>query len=187
MGHIVENYTQTLVWQPDYLMNNMAYSLQEWRILHKYLTQSRVLALLTAAMGVVNVLSAMTPAMTERSVILEIFSPLEVTQGGRLTAVLAGFALLVLSHGLARRHRTAWWLTLAALAVSLVSHLLKGLEYEEASLTLALPYSPLAGVLEFTPLPLATLGLLFVIVLLYFVSAEWVKQWFDRREARLVQ
>lgn len=116
----------------------MIYSRQDWKILHKYLTQSRVLALLTAAMGVVNVFSAMTPAMTERSIILEIFSPLEVTQGGRLTAVLAGFALLVLSQGLARRQRTAWGLTLAALAVSLISHLLKGLDYEEASLTLLL-------------------------------------------------
>lgn len=100
--------------------------------------QSRVLALLTAAMGIVNVLSAMTPAMTERSVILEVFSPLEATQGGRLTAVLAGFALLVLLQGLARRQRTAGGLTLAALAVSLISHLLKGLDYEEASLTLLL-------------------------------------------------
>lgn len=101
-------------------------------------TQPRLLALLTAAMGMVNMFSAVTPAVTERAAILEIFSPLEVTQGGRLTAVLAGFALLVLSNGLARHQRAAWLLTLVALLISLVSHLLKGLDYEEASLTLTL-------------------------------------------------
>jgi P-type Mg2+ transporter len=46
--------------------------------------------------------------------------------------------------------------------------------------TLALPYSPMAGVLGFTSLSLSTLGLLLVIVLLYFAVAEWMKQWFYR-------
>lgn len=94
----------------------------------------RFAAILVALMGVVNVLSAVTPSLLERVRILEAFSPLEVRRGGHLTAALAGFALLMLARGLARRKRVAWLLTLGALAVSIVSHLLKGLDYEEALL-----------------------------------------------------
>jgi phosphatidylglycerol lysyltransferase len=93
---------------------------------------------LTALMGVVNVLSASTPAMAERLALLEQFSPLEVRRSSHLTAVLAGFALLVLAGSLWRRKRVAWWITLVVLAVSSVSHLLKGLDYEEAILAAGL-------------------------------------------------
>jgi Mg2+-importing ATPase len=46
---------------------------------------------------------------------------------------------------------------------------------------LILPYSPLAANLGFKPLALSILGLIFVIVILYFISAELVKHWFYRR------
>ncbi|MBX3015345.1 MAG: magnesium-translocating P-type ATPase [Caldilineaceae bacterium] len=46
--------------------------------------------------------------------------------------------------------------------------------------TLLLPYTPLASVLGFAPLPFSTVALLLVVVLLYFLSAEAVKQWFYR-------
>lgn len=49
------------------------------------------------------------------------------------------------------------------------------------AISLWLPYSPLAGLLEFTPLPLPTLLVLFGIMALYFLSAELVKRWFYRR------
>jgi Mg2+-importing ATPase len=48
-------------------------------------------------------------------------------------------------------------------------------------LTLWLPYSPLAGLLGFTPLPLPYLLILFGIVALYFMSAELTKRWFYRQ------
>lgn len=47
--------------------------------------------------------------------------------------------------------------------------------------TLALPYSPLAGVLGFTPLPLSSLLVIFGIVLAYLISAEFAKRWFYRQ------
>ncbi len=46
------------------------------------------------------------------------------------------------------------------------------------AITLALPYTPLAGVLGFRPLPLLYLLVIFGIVVLYFVSAEFTKRWF---------
>ncbi len=94
----------------------------------------RIVALLTAAMGVVNVLAAVRPAMEHRLRLLEQYSPLQVTRGGHLTSALAGFALLLLASGLWRRKRVAWLLTLLVLLASVVTHLIKGLDYEEASL-----------------------------------------------------
>ncbi len=47
--------------------------------------------------------------------------------------------------------------------------------------TLLLPYSPLAGVLGFVPLPLPFLLVIFGIVVLYFISAELTKHWFYRQ------
>ncbi|MCA9921306.1 MAG: flippase-like domain-containing protein, partial [Anaerolineales bacterium] len=99
-----------------------------------HLGQVRLIAVLTGAMGLLNVLSASTPALADRAAILAQFSPLAVPWGGNLTAVLAGFALIVLAYGLTQRKRTAWFATVIALLVSAVSHLLKGLDYEEAAL-----------------------------------------------------
>jgi len=98
----------------------------------------RFAAILVGLMGIVNVLSAVTPSLPERLAILEQFSPLEVQRGGHLTAALSGFALLLLARNLARRKRVAWLLTLVTLAVSVASHLIKGLDYEEATLAIGL-------------------------------------------------
>ena len=94
----------------------------------------RMVALLTAAMGIVNVLSAVRPSMQHRLRLLEQYSPLQVTHGGHLTSALAGFALLMLASGLWRRKRVAWLLALVIMLGSIVTHLLKGLDYEEAAL-----------------------------------------------------
>ncbi len=91
-------------------------------------------ALLTAVMGVINVLSAVTPSVRERLRLLEQYSPFSVTTGGHLTSALAGFALLMLSVSLWRRKQLGWILTLTILAISIPVHLLKGLDYEEATL-----------------------------------------------------
>lgn len=98
----------------------------------------RFIALLTGLMGVINVLSAILPSWSSRLRLLERYSPLFVRQGGQLTVVLAGFALLLLARGLWRRKHTAWWITLFVLGISAISHLLKGLDIEEAALAASL-------------------------------------------------
>ena len=49
------------------------------------------------------------------------------------------------------------------------------------AITLALPYSPLASPLGFTPLPISYLLAIGVIVSLYFFAAEITKRWFYRK------
>ncbi len=89
-------------------------------------------ALLTAVMGVVNVISAVTPSLIDRIRLLTQYSPFTVVRGGHLASALAGFALLLLSTGLWRRKQMGWLLTLSILILSIPIHLLKGLDYEEA-------------------------------------------------------
>ncbi len=48
-------------------------------------------------------------------------------------------------------------------------------------LTLLLPISPLAGLLEFQPLPLSFLLMLGVILLIYIIAAEMLKKAFYNR------
>lgn len=48
--------------------------------------------------------------------------------------------------------------------------------------TLALPYTPLASIMEFVPLPLVFILAVALIVLTYFASAEFTKRRFYRRE-----
>ena len=98
----------------------------------------RVASLLTVFMGIINLISAVRPALYERLILIEEILPLEVRHGSRITSALAGFALILLAANLWRRKRTAWILTLSVLGVSVVAHLMKGLDYEEASLGLGL-------------------------------------------------
>jgi phosphatidylglycerol lysyltransferase len=95
-------------------------------------------AFLTAVMGVINLTSSLQPALRTRLATLENILPLEVQHGSRFSASLAGFALLLLAGNLWRRKHAAWLVTLILLGVSIVSHLFKGLDYEEASFGLAL-------------------------------------------------
>src|SRR5690349_16923811 len=98
-------------------------------------------ALLTATMGVVNVISAVIPAMRDRLRLLRLlgeYSPFSIRAGGHLVSALSGFALLLLSVSLWRRKQLGWLLALLILIISIPVHLLKGLDYEEATFALLL-------------------------------------------------
>lgn len=92
-------------------------------------------ALLTALVGVVNLVSAITPSVGERVKWIEEIFPFEIRVGGHLFAALTGFFLLALATNLLRRKRVAWLLTVGLLIVSILSHLLKGFDYEESWLS----------------------------------------------------
>jgi len=98
------------------------------------ITIVKLISLLTAAMGIVNVLSAVTPSLKDRLKLLEQYSPFGISHGGHLTSALAGFALLLLAISLWRRKRIGWVLTVTILCISIPTHLIKGLDYEEAIL-----------------------------------------------------
>ncbi|WP_013323478.1 phosphatidylglycerol lysyltransferase domain-containing protein [Gloeothece verrucosa] len=95
-------------------------------------------ALLTGLVGVVNLLSAVTPNIQARTHWLKAIFPFEVRSYGHLFAALTGFFLLSLATNLLRRKRVAWLLAIVLLIISIVSHLIKGLDYEESLLAFVL-------------------------------------------------
>jgi phosphatidylglycerol lysyltransferase len=76
-----------------------------------------------------------TPGLRGRVEWLREIFPFQVREGGHLFAAITGFFLLMLATNLSRRKRIAWLLTVALLIVSIFSHLLKGLDYEECLLS----------------------------------------------------
>lgn len=91
----------------------------------------RIIAFLTAGVGLVNVISAVTPSALQRVDWLEQIFPFEVRAGGHIFAAISGFLLLALASNLLRRKRIAWLMTVGLLIVSILSHLVKGLDWEE--------------------------------------------------------
>ncbi|HLO83908.1 MAG TPA: phosphatidylglycerol lysyltransferase domain-containing protein [Nostocaceae cyanobacterium] len=93
-----------------------------------------IVALLTALVGVVNLLSAVSLSQPDRIAWLKEIFPFYIRASGHLFAAITGFMLLTLAANLLRRKRVAWMLTVALLIISIISHLIKGLDYEESLL-----------------------------------------------------
>ena len=96
----------------------------------------RIAATAIAAAGVLNLSSAVTLPIASRFEGLERFAPIGVPEAAAVLVVLAGIGLLFLARGVRRGQRHAWQLALALLLVSIGGHVVKGLDIEEAFLTL---------------------------------------------------
>jgi lysyl-tRNA synthetase, class II len=95
-----------------------------------------VAAVATAAVGLVDLLSAVTPNVRWRGHELMHLEPLSVMRNAHALAVPASIALIVAAYYLYRRRRGALHLALALLLALTVFDVLKGLDVEEATLTL---------------------------------------------------
>ena len=94
----------------------------------------RVLSVVTFIAGLVLLFSGATPAAAGRLAFLDRFLPLGIVETSHFLGSLVGAALLLLSHGIARRLDAAYYMTAAAIAAGIVASLLKGGDYEEAVL-----------------------------------------------------
>lgn len=92
----------------------------------------RLLAFAVTVTGVVNIVSAFTPGFGDRfEVVRDAFTP-EVSHFARGATALLGVALVLLGRGIVRHRRLAYRAALMLLVVSAFTHLLKGLDFEEA-------------------------------------------------------
>jgi len=98
----------------------------------------RIAALWAAAAGIVNIISALYPAVHWRLALLRDLLPVHLIRASQTATVLIGFALILLAAGLQRRRRRALLITAAALVASAILNLTKGLDVEEASVSLIL-------------------------------------------------
>jgi phosphatidylglycerol lysyltransferase len=94
----------------------------------------RVLSVVTFIAGLVLLFSGATPAAAGRLAFLDRFLPLGIVETSHFLGSLVGAALLLLSHGIARRLDAAYYMTAAAIMAGIVASLLKGADYEEAVL-----------------------------------------------------
>ena len=95
----------------------------------------RLLGLAVTAAGVVNIASALTPEFRARlHIVRDAFTP-EVAHLAMGTTALLGIALVLLGRGIARHRRVAYRAALVLLAFSALTHLLKGLDIEEAAIS----------------------------------------------------
>jgi phosphatidylglycerol lysyltransferase len=95
-----------------------------------------VLAVATFVAGVVLLFSSATPAAPGRLVLIDRVLPLAVIEASQFLGSVLGAALLILSQGLARRLDAAYYLTAVAIVGGMVTSLLKGFDFEEATVLL---------------------------------------------------
>ncbi len=98
----------------------------------------RLLGLAVSGAGVVNIVSALTPEFRGRlELVRDAFTP-EVAHFAMGATALVGVALVLLGRGIARHRRLAYRAAVVLLVLSAVTHLLKGLDVEEALVLLGI-------------------------------------------------
>ena len=96
----------------------------------------RVAGLVAFVAGLLNLASAITPPERSRLNALRDVVPGAVSSFATAATVTAGVLLLLLAKGLRRRKRRAWRAAVVLLAVSVALHVIKGLDVEEAVVSL---------------------------------------------------
>ena len=96
------------------------------------------MAALTMLVGVIDIVSALTPELGARVREISGFLSLDLQLTARGLTLAAGVALLLLSSSLSRRKHRAWVLAVVLLSAGAVLHVAKGLDVEESALNIAL-------------------------------------------------
>ncbi len=86
-------------------------------------------------LGVVDVVSAVTPERAGRLHAMTSVVSLAVAHAASAATAATGLLLILLGHGLRRRKRRAWRFAVGLLLLSSVLHVFKGLDAEEAAVT----------------------------------------------------
>jgi phosphatidylglycerol lysyltransferase len=94
----------------------------------------RLLAVFVFLAGAVLLFSGATPAEHTRLRWIEGFLPLGVVEISHFVGSVVGVGLLLLSRGIARRLDASWHLAVVGLVLGVLASLLKGGDYEEATL-----------------------------------------------------
>ncbi len=93
-------------------------------------------AVLLFALGIVNIISVLTPAISERLHWLRHFLPTDAILVSNYFVLVLGLFLLVTASFMLKGLKMAWWFAFFLSIVSLIGNLTKAADYEEASLAL---------------------------------------------------
>jgi len=98
-------------------------------------------AALLFLLGVVNIISVLTPSIGERMHLLHNYLPTEAIHASNYFILASGLLLLVTAAFMLKGLRSAWWFALLLSLGSLVGHLTKAIDYEEAIIAMVVMLS----------------------------------------------
>ncbi|MGB8491072.1 MAG: phosphatidylglycerol lysyltransferase domain-containing protein [Bacteroidales bacterium] len=93
-------------------------------------------AFLIFALGVINIFSAITPAISYRMHLLEDFLPLYAISASNFFVFIAGAFLMLTAVFLLKGQRNAWWIAIVLTILSCIAHITKAIDFEEATVAL---------------------------------------------------
>jgi len=140
-----------------------------------------IVTLVTLGSGLVNLFSVIGPSLPQRRRLLEEIFPLEFLHLSRFLTLLIGFALVISSINIYKRKKRAFQIVLLLAGLSVLFHLTKGLDYEEALFSLSLAVVVLLSRKSFTVRSstpdlrwgLIRFGVVAGVVLCYGVAGFW--------------
>jgi phosphatidylglycerol lysyltransferase len=125
-------------------------------------------------LGVVNIISSITPAVPERLKLIAEFLPTNLISNSNELVLVIGLLLIILGVFLFQGSRRAWNSALILTVVSAAGHMMKGADYEEAILALAATFLLLYTKSHYTLKPHRSLTRISYLVLGYSVAAVLV-------------
>jgi phosphatidylglycerol lysyltransferase len=93
-------------------------------------------SILLLFLGVINIVSVLTPAITERMQLLKDLLFPEIVYSSNLLVLITGVFLLITAVFMMKGLRITWWFALLLSITSLLGHLTKGIDFEEAGIAL---------------------------------------------------
>jgi phosphatidylglycerol lysyltransferase len=93
-------------------------------------------AVMIFVLGIVNIISVLTPALPERLRLLKDYLFVDFVSFSNSFVFITGLFLLVTAAFMLRGLRTAWWFAVGLSIISVFGHITKGIDYEEATIAL---------------------------------------------------
>ncbi|SMO60296.1 phosphatidylglycerol lysyltransferase domain-containing protein [Solitalea koreensis] len=89
-------------------------------------------AILIFALGIVNIISVLTPALKDRVHLLKNWLPMDTINASNYLVLIFGLLLIITSTFLLKGLKNAWYFAVVLSVLSLFGHLTKAIDYEEA-------------------------------------------------------
>ncbi|MBQ0152850.1 MAG: lysylphosphatidylglycerol synthetase family protein [Chryseobacterium sp.] len=83
-------------------------------------------------LGIINILSVITPALTDRLIILKYYMSVDFIHLSKMFTLISGILLLVTSANLFKGTKRAWYFAVILSISSIIFNVAKALDYEEA-------------------------------------------------------
>ncbi|SFI40307.1 flippase-like domain-containing protein [Halpernia frigidisoli] len=87
-------------------------------------------------LGIINLISVITPPLADRITIIKNYLPFETRHISKLAVLVLGIGLLIISAQLLKGLKSAWFLALIFSLFSIIGNVFKAFDYEEASFAL---------------------------------------------------